>query len=56
MDQYRTIVHPLATESAMKKIEDHNTLVFIVDLKVSLLSLSHSDSFCPRRAPAPLSS
>ncbi|KAG9077751.1 60S ribosomal protein L25, partial [Ceratobasidium sp. 370] len=29
MDQYRTIVHPLATESAMKKIEDHNTLVFI---------------------------
>ncbi|QRW06440.1 ribosomal protein L23, N-terminal domain [Ceratobasidium sp. AG-Ba] len=33
MDQYRTIVHPLATESAMKKIEDHNTLVFIVDLK-----------------------
>ncbi|CAE6416363.1 unnamed protein product, partial [Rhizoctonia solani] len=33
MDEYRTIVHPLVTESAMKKIEDHNTLVFIVDLK-----------------------
>ncbi|KAG8683279.1 60S ribosomal protein L25 [Ceratobasidium sp. 395] len=32
-DQYSTIVHPLATESAMKRIEDHNTLVFIVDLK-----------------------
>merc|ERR1712080_678863 len=31
MDAYRTIVHPLNTESAMKKIEDHNTLVFIVD-------------------------
>merc|ERR1711890_222994 len=25
--------HPLNTESAMKKIEDHNTLVFIVDTK-----------------------
>ncbi|ELU38184.1 pre-mRNA-splicing factor PRP46 [Rhizoctonia solani AG-1 IA] len=33
MDEYRTIVHPVVTESAMKKIEDHNTLVFIVDLK-----------------------
>lgn len=33
MDQFRTIQHPLSTESAMKKIEDHNTLVFIVDLK-----------------------
>ncbi|KAK4048470.1 60S ribosomal protein L25 [Microbotryomycetes sp. JL221] len=33
MDAYRTIVHPLNTESAMKKIEDHNTLVFIVDVK-----------------------
>lgn len=33
MDAYRTIVAPLNTESAMKKIEEHNTLVFIVDLK-----------------------
>lgn len=33
MDAYRTIVHPLNTESAMKKIEDNNTLVFIVDNK-----------------------
>ncbi|GAA96925.1 uncharacterized protein L969DRAFT_54032 [Mixia osmundae IAM 14324] len=35
MDQYRCIIHPLATESAMKKIEDHNTLVFIVDIKAN---------------------
>ncbi|RXK37354.1 50S small subunit ribosomal protein L23 [Tremella mesenterica] len=35
MDQFRTIRHPLNTESAMKKIEDHNTLVFIVDLKAN---------------------
>ncbi|CDZ96548.1 60s ribosomal protein l25 [Phaffia rhodozyma] len=33
MDEFRTIIHPLATESAMKKIEEHNTLVFIVDVK-----------------------
>jgi len=33
MDQYRTIVSPLNTESAMKKIEEHNTLVFIVDIR-----------------------
>ncbi|KAJ7243718.1 ribosomal protein L23/L15e core domain-containing protein [Mycena rebaudengoi] len=30
---FRTIVSPLNTESAMKKIEEHNTLVFIVDIK-----------------------
>ncbi|BGP33911.1 60S ribosomal protein L25 [Rhodotorula toruloides] len=35
MDAFRTIVHPLNTESAMKKIEDHNTLVFIVDVKAN---------------------
>lgn len=33
MDQFRTIQHPLNTETAMKKIEENNTLVFIVDLK-----------------------
>lgn len=32
MDKWRVIKHPLTTESAMKKIEDNNTLVFIVDL------------------------
>ncbi|KAF7768447.1 hypothetical protein Agabi119p4_7690 [Agaricus bisporus var. burnettii] len=35
MDQYRTIVSPLNTESAMKKIEEHNTLVFIVDVRAN---------------------
>lgn len=35
MDQFRTIKHPLNTESAMKKIEDHNTLVFIVDIRAN---------------------
>ena len=31
MDQYQILMYPLTTESAMKKIEDNNTLVFIVD-------------------------
>ncbi|KAF1328980.1 60s ribosomal protein l23a, partial [Globisporangium splendens] len=32
LDKYRIIKAPLTTESAMKKIEDNNTLVFLVDL------------------------
>lgn len=32
LDKYRIIKSPLTTESAMKKIEDNNTLVFLVDL------------------------
>ncbi|XP_023227139.1 60S ribosomal protein L23a-like [Centruroides sculpturatus] len=35
LDQYSIIKHPLTTESAMKKIEDNNTLVFIVHLKAN---------------------
>eukprot|EP00996_Jenningsia_fusiforme_P005374 NODE_6326_length_582_cov_415.909944_g5915_i0.p2 GENE.NODE_6326_length_582_cov_415.909944_g5915_i0~~NODE_6326_length_582_cov_415.909944_g5915_i0.p2 ORF type:complete len:150 (-),score=28.44 NODE_6326_length_582_cov_415.909944_g5915_i0:70-519(-) len=33
MDQFRILRFPLTTESAMKKIENNNTLVFIVDIK-----------------------
>merc|ERR1719424_2424277 len=35
MDKYRILKFPLTTESAMKKIEDNNTLVFIVDKKAN---------------------
>jgi len=35
MDQHRAIISPLNTESAMKKIEENNTLVFITDLKAN---------------------
>ncbi|GLC47315.1 60S ribosomal protein L23 [Pleodorina starrii] len=35
LDQYAVLKYPLTTESAMKKIEDNNTLVFIVDLKAN---------------------
>ena len=34
-DKYKIIKSPLTTESAMKKIEDSNTLVFLVDLKAN---------------------
>ncbi|KAF4120282.1 large subunit ribosomal protein L23Ae [Geosmithia morbida] len=33
LDEHKIVVHPLNTESAMKKMEEHNTLVFIVDIK-----------------------
>ncbi|KAG0194905.1 60S ribosomal protein L25 [Apophysomyces sp. BC1034] len=35
MDQYRVIRNPLNTETSMKKIEEHNTLTFIVDVKAN---------------------
>lgn len=33
MDAYKIIVAPIATETAIKKVEDCNTLVFQVDIK-----------------------
>ncbi|KAI9728292.1 MAG: 60S ribosomal protein L25 [Cirrosporium novae-zelandiae] len=35
LDKHKVIIHPLNTESAMKKIEENNTLVFIVDVKAN---------------------
>merc|ERR1711998_127306 len=35
LDQYQILKYPLTTESAMKKIEDNNTLVFIVDVRAT---------------------
>merc|ERR1712110_894063 len=35
LDQYSIVRFPLTTESAMKKIEDNNTLVFIADPKAN---------------------
>jgi len=35
LDASKVIIHPLNTESAMKKIEENNTLVFIVDVKAN---------------------
>ena len=35
LDAYKVVQYPLTTESSMKKIEDNNTLVFIVDKRAS---------------------
>ncbi|OCK82718.1 hypothetical protein K432DRAFT_380198 [Lepidopterella palustris CBS 459.81] len=35
LDAAKILIHPLNTESAMKKIEENNTLVFIVDVKAN---------------------
>lgn len=35
LDAYKIIVSPLNTESAMKKIEENNTLVFIVNIRAN---------------------
>merc|ERR1712083_69300 len=35
MDHYQIIKFPLATKSTMKKIEENNTLVFIVDVRAN---------------------
>ncbi len=35
MDEFRVIISPLSSETAMKKIEDNNTLVFLCDVKAT---------------------
>merc|ERR1712080_812118 len=35
LDRFRIVKYPLTTESSMKKIEDNNTLVFIVDKRAN---------------------
>ena len=35
LDAFKIVKFPLNTESAMKKIEDHNTLVFICDVRAN---------------------
>lgn len=42
LDHHKVILHPLNTESAMKKIEENNTLVFIVDVKSNKRQIKQS--------------
>jgi len=42
MDKYNIIKYPLCTESAMKQIEDNNTLTFIVDLRANKRHIAHA--------------
>ncbi|XP_006840038.1 PREDICTED: 60S ribosomal protein L23a-like [Chrysochloris asiatica] len=45
-DHYAIIKFPLTTESAIKKFEDNNTLVLIVDVKVKRLSHKAMKQLC----------
>merc|ERR1719336_480249 len=42
MDKYRIIQCPVTTESAMKKIEEINTLVFLVDILATKLKIKEA--------------
>ncbi|XP_051149629.1 60S ribosomal protein L23a-like [Andrographis paniculata] len=42
LDHYQILKYPLTTESAMKKIEDNNTLVFIVDIRADKKKIKDS--------------
>uniref|UniRef100_F7FLC9 Large ribosomal subunit protein uL23 N-terminal domain-containing protein n=1 Tax=Monodelphis domestica TaxID=13616 RepID=F7FLC9_MONDO len=42
LDHYAMIMFPLTTESAMKKTEDNNTLIFIVDIEATKLQIKQA--------------
>merc|ERR1719475_10301 len=42
LDKYAVIKYPFTTESVMKKIEEINTLVFIVDIQASKLKIKEA--------------
>ncbi|CAB53734.1 60S ribosomal protein L25-A [Schizosaccharomyces pombe] len=42
LDEYKIIVNPINSESAMKKIEDDNTLVFHVHLKANKFTIKEA--------------
>ena len=41
-DEFRILKYPLTTDSAMKKIEDNNTLTFIVDSHANKTAVKHA--------------
>merc|ERR1711934_1350020 len=42
LDRYQILKYPPTTESAMKKIEENNTLVFIVDVRASKVQIKEA--------------
>merc|ERR1712139_641545 len=42
LDRYAILKYPLTTESAMKKIEENNTLVFIIDKRASKVQIKEA--------------
>merc|ERR1712072_874382 len=51
LDRYQVLKYPLTTESAMKKIEENNTLVFIVDVRASKSQIKESSRRCTTSTP-----
>lgn len=41
-DHYSVIEYPVTSECAMKKIEDHNTLTFVVNKKANKLAVKNA--------------
>merc|ERR1712178_587204 len=42
LDRYQILKYPLTTESAMKKIEENNPLVFIIDVRASKIQIKEA--------------
>merc|ERR1712196_572360 len=42
LDRHQILKYPLTTESAMNKIEENNTLVFIVDVRASKVQIKEA--------------
>jgi len=42
LNQHSILKHPLATESAMRKVEENNTLVFIVDPRANKTQIKYA--------------
>merc|ERR1711924_130050 len=42
LDRYQILKYPLTTVSAMKKIEENNTLVFIVDVRAGKVQIKEA--------------
>merc|ERR1712093_579448 len=51
LDRYQILKYPLTTESAMKKIEENNTLVFIVDVPRARYRLRRRSRRCTTLTP-----
>merc|ERR1712216_1011894 len=51
LDRYAILKYPLTTESAMKKIEENNTLVFIVDVRASMCRSRRPSRRCTTSTP-----
>merc|ERR1711997_1162919 len=47
-DKYAVVKYPLSSESAIKTIEDHNTLVFLVDKRATKPTIKKASRTCTK--------